>query len=803
MIIPKKSLGGTSEIIPAQLLPGTKNPSIVVFLKKNSVCLWNPRTKTNLAILEEINKSSKIITTIRISRIWSSKEILISTGLSCGKILIWKLNLINISIKFSWYVGHFNSIKHIQISNRSSKILSGCSKGSMVLWDLTKNKGIFRKKVAHLGEIKGLEFLAYNKDKTSVIISYGTDNLLKIWDIRTGICIKIVEIGSETFLEIKIKKEKNLLLALTRYGNIIMFLITTPFNLKYLAKFQGKKSYNESTLLYDFNQSILVQNNGLGIINIFLSKKPKKEVLKKNLFQDFEYFYSKIISYNFKKNTSGLTLWKGKYKGSWTLLLHTMETHFLDFFSLSFKKKRNIKLEISIKRIYKRKIDNHSGEIRTVLWFLKDKFLITLCSSANSLFIWNISLQKCIKKFRVFSSYISMEYSDNNSIIMGSATGNIDLYEISSGTLIFSEKGAHNGPIWALDCAENSNFLGTGSSDGILKIWEREINQFILVKQLKVKEQILNLKLISSRNFIILSGISSVIWVFSLNSLEFKFSLQGHSLPIVSSCLCDNKRLLATSSADLSLRIWDIFEKNQKKVLFPEETVVTSIIFQPFSVNFLSASRRGNIICWDGNTFLQYRQYNGYHMGPIWTLKFSENGNYLASGSSDKTVIVWKRNNLKLSKKNLKEEKTNSLQNTSLKRNPINKSKLNNIIEKFKTLLQFVSQLKKKRGLRRLKSHIKKLFFEIEKTYSDTLIRCLKSCEIISLLNILTEKSKLFLDLNFFQNFPKILGVLKNLEKSLNYSDKQTSTLKIKKKIVSLLKLEKIEAIKILNKFKK
>jgi len=571
MITLKKSIGGLSDFIPAQLLPGTKNPNIIVFSKKDSLCLWNPKTKSNLAILEEITKFPKIITTIKISRIWASKEILITTGLSCGKILIWKLNLNNISIKFSWYIGHSFWIKCIQISNKGSKILSGCSKGSVILWDLAKNKGIFRKKIAHSGEIKNLDFLVYNKDRTSVIISYGTDNLLKIWDIRTGMCIKIVEMGTEIFIEIKIQKKRNLLLALTKNGHILSFRITPPFILTYLAKFHGKDFSGISNLLYDFNQSILIQNNGLGTINIFLSKKtkkPKKNFIKKKPFQTLGHFYSKVISYNFKKNTTGLTLWKGNYKGNWTLLLHNLHTYFLDFFHLCFKKKTTTNLEISLKRIFKRKLDNHSGEIRAILWFLKDKFLITLCSSVNSLFIWNISLQKCIKKFRVLSSYISMEYSDNRSIIMGSSAGNIDLYEILSGKLVFSEKGAHSGPIWALSCAENSNFFGTGSSDGILKIWEREVNQFILVKQLKVREQLLNLKLIF-RNLIILSGISSIIWAFSLNSLEFRFSLQGHCLPIVSSCLCDDKRLLATGSADLSLRIWDIFEKNQKKVLFP------------------------------------------------------------------------------------------------------------------------------------------------------------------------------------------------------------------------------------------
>ena len=94
MIKPEKLLGFSSEIIPAQLIPGTKVPNIVVFSKGNSLCLWNPKTKTNLAVLEEVNKFSRpMITVVRLSRILRSKEILILAGLSSGKVLVWKLDI--------------------------------------------------------------------------------------------------------------------------------------------------------------------------------------------------------------------------------------------------------------------------------------------------------------------------------------------------------------------------------------------------------------------------------------------------------------------------------------------------------------------------------------------------------------------------------------------------------------------------------------------------------------------------------------------------------------------------------------
>ena len=64
-----KYLGGPSNQVPAQLLPGIKNPNILVFSKVNSLILWNPKTKSNLAILEEVDKTPVIITKVKLSLI--------------------------------------------------------------------------------------------------------------------------------------------------------------------------------------------------------------------------------------------------------------------------------------------------------------------------------------------------------------------------------------------------------------------------------------------------------------------------------------------------------------------------------------------------------------------------------------------------------------------------------------------------------------------------------------------------------------------------------------------------------------
>lgn len=783
-----KYLGGPSNQVPAQLLPGIKNPNILVFSKVNSLILWNPKTKSNLAILEEIDKTPVIITKVKLSLITKSKEFLITAGLSSGKILIWKLDLARISIKFSWFTGHTLKITSIQISKNGNKILSGCMNGDIILWNCKNNLGIFRNKLAHNRKLKSLGFCSSKDEKWYGIFSFGADNLLKFWDIKTGICKKIIDMGIKCFHEFEFQKNKNLFFTLTKEGEILTFLFSRPFILKCTGNFHSKKTCHKPSLLRDFRESILVFNDGLTSISIFLSKKLEvnPRILKKGekFNHKIQSLYFNAMSYKFKNETKGLTLWSTQKRGRWVILVHDLETYSLDFFKLSLKKNSKNKFELSLKRIFQRKLEFHSGEIRKTLWFLNDKFLITLCSSSNLIYIWNITLQKCIKTFKTRSSCISMEYFDNKSILTGCITGNIELYEIFSGKLIFSKIKAHEGPVWALDCAENSYYLATGSSDKILKIWELEHNRINVIKRLQIKEQILNIKLILEKDLIILSGVSSIIWIFSFESLEFRFSLQGHSLPIISTCLCDDKRLLLTGSADSSLRIWDIYERTQKKILFPEDTAVTSTTFQPCSKNFFSASRAGNIKFWNGNNFTQFFQLIGYHQSPIWTLNFSENGNFLASGSADKNVIIWKMHKTKSINSNLSSESEITLFTNQFNSDRKRTGKDRKIFSTFFSILKLLCQLKARNvnKTKQLKIYLKKLFFKIKKKYVSKLLNSLKNFEFIVFLDILIEQGDSLYGLNVFTIFPEIYQAFLKLEKQeKNFKNKKIIS-KLKKK---------------------
>ena len=116
----------------------------------------------------------------------------------------------------------------------------------------------------------------------------------------------------------------------------------------------------------------------------------------------------------------------------------------------------------------------------------------------------------------------------------------------------------------------------------------------------------------------------------------------GHTSTIYSVSLSSDGTLLATGSADKTIRIIDQATGAVLKILIGHSSHVSSVAWIPGSTNRLvSASWDETVKLWDVDAGTAIYTFTG-HLGKVNCLAVSPDGDCIISGGEDKLVKLWK-----------------------------------------------------------------------------------------------------------------------------------------------------------------
>jgi WD40 repeat protein len=199
----------------------------------------------------------------------------------------------------------------------------------------------------------------------------------------------------------------------------------------------------------------------------------------------------------------------------------------------------------------------------------------------------------------------------------------------------------HRNSVMAIAFRPDGQILATGSEDGTVVLWDRLVHLPLSVPLLQESANRVYSLAFSPNGEILAAGIEDgSVYIWSIKDplsppvpLE-KFS--GHIEGVFSLSFSPDGKLLASASNDGSALLWDI----ETMKLFRQIDIPTvSLAFSPDGKHLALGNKEGLVTVIDTISFDQTTQYR--HSNRVYSLTFSPDSRTLASGSYDKTIILW------------------------------------------------------------------------------------------------------------------------------------------------------------------
>lgn len=198
----------------------------------------------------------------------------------------------------------------------------------------------------------------------------------------------------------------------------------------------------------------------------------------------------------------------------------------------------------------------------------------------------------------------------------------------------------HTANVYTVAISPNGKVLASGGEDNLVKLWEFPGGK--LIRTISGGDH-LRYSCIESVCFTpdsrFLIGLSdSVARMWDVADGKVVRTFAGHATSITSLAVAPNGKILATSSYDDSIKLWDIESAAEVRTLFDRDTdTANCVAFSPDGKVLAGGYRDFSVILWDVTTGTQIRKLAD-HLGPVQAVRFSPDGKTLAVGAYDFTL---------------------------------------------------------------------------------------------------------------------------------------------------------------------
>uniref|UniRef100_M8C6Y1 WD repeat-containing 3-like protein n=1 Tax=Aegilops tauschii TaxID=37682 RepID=M8C6Y1_AEGTA len=567
--------------------------------------------------------------------------------------------------------GHRSAASALRFAPSGAVLASGSKDCDVILWDVVAQAGLFRLR-GHRDQVTDLLFL----DSGKKLVTCSKDKFIRVWDLDTQHCLQIVGGHHSEIWSMDVDPSEKFLVSGSADPELRVFRIRQSAEegedwnkwdaLKLFGEIPRQSKERIQTIRFNKDGSLVacqVAGKTADIYRILdeteatrkakrrLHRKKEKasakaaaaegngSVIDPSPAQDSQnptvvvtdVFKLLQVLRTSKKICSVAFSPSNPPKGCLATLSLSLNNNVLETYSVDNEK---------VSKMYSVEIHGHRSDIRSLALNSEDNLLMS--TSHNAVKIWNPSTGDCLRTVDSGYGLCSAFVPGNRYGLIGTKTGTLEIIDINSGNSIDVIE-AHAGSIRSIvlipdeDGTVNARGFVTGSADHDVKFWEYQLVQksdsdtkhlsVTNVRTLKMNDDVLAVSIGPTGKHIAVALLDCTVKVFFLDTLKFCLSLYGHKLPVLCMDISSDGALIVTGSADKNLKIWGMDFGDCHKSIFAHTD---------------SVGKDRTVKYWDADKFELLLTLEGHH-AEVWCLAISSRGDFIVTGSHDRSIRRWDR----------------------------------------------------------------------------------------------------------------------------------------------------------------
>jgi len=280
----------------------------------------------------------------------------------------------------------------------------------------------------------------------------------------------------------------------------------------------------------------------------------------------------------------------------------------------------------------------HRGTV-TGAAYSEDARQIVTAGADGTMKLWDAGTRSLVRTIELDDGPATALAVSGRRALTGHANGKVVLWDIDRAEKIASVQ-RNEANIWAVAFTGDPNRFASASHDWKVTLWDAR-QAAAPLQVLDGHENSVQALAYAPQQLLLASGSADkTVRLWNLDTLSLKRSYSGPRDFVTSLAFSQNGKMLAAGALDGRIHLWSVLSSRRLRALSGHKGRVADLAFSPSGDRLASAGEDGTVRLWDLPRGRIARALTG-HVGGATAVAFSPDGLHLVSAGVDGRVRLW------------------------------------------------------------------------------------------------------------------------------------------------------------------